>query len=124
MLNFTIKKHRKAFSVILIYIVFAFIAVILCCLFPSADKNANVAFFVGVAGTIASLYSVYVSAKDEERAKRESKENNRFLKKLSKKLGFVLADTTCIKEDFDEFLNSYLHSNLDDDTGTKNAGAI
>ena len=121
MLNFKIKipiikKHKKAFRVISIYVIFAVIAAIFCWLFPSDTKNANVAFFVGIAGTLASLYSIYVSAQDEERSKKEREENNQFLDELSKNLGFVLGDTKYLKEGFKEFLNAYLQSNVDDGT--------
>ena len=99
-------------QVIAIYIIFATIALVLCVLFPSDTKNANVAFFVGVAGTLASLYSIIVSARDEARSEKESLENKAFLSEISKNVNFLRSDTRTVKSDLNDFVNKYFESNI------------
>ncbi len=79
--------------------------------------------FVGVSGTVASLYSIYVTVTDEIRSKKESEENKQFLDNLSAKLEFISSNTETIISNFDDFLTSHLESNIisnkDDDKPQK-----
>lgn len=106
------KTLCKVLQVAVIYIIFAAIATVFCVLFPSDTTNANVAFFVGVSGTLASLYSIIVSARDEIRSEKESLENKTFLAEISKKVDFLQSDTKTVHANLKDFVNIYFQSNI------------
>lgn len=103
---------KKVCWVFLIYIIMAVIALLLCWSFPSETVNGNVAFFVGVAGTLASMFSIIISARDEIRSQQESFKNEAFLNRLSDKIEFLQSDTMIVKNDLQVLLEGKNNSSL------------
>ena len=97
--NFFKKYWVKVLHIAILYSIFATVALTFCCFFPSESPSDNVAFFVGVAGTLASLFSIIISAIDTTRAEEESLENKAFINKLSSNVDFLKSSTIDVKSD-------------------------
>ncbi len=72
-----------------------------------AEKiKAFVSFAVGISGTMASLYSIFVSAKSDLELNDEKKAREDFFKKLDERLGHISDNTDYIKNNVESVLNN------------------
>lgn len=105
---------RKKLCIIYAIIVVLALALSLTCHFLLNWNSISdfLLCFVGVSGTVASLYSIVVSVNDEIRAKKEREDSKDFFDRLSKSVGFLLSDTETVKTDLKQLLNAYSESNI------------
>lgn len=106
-------KYTKLVIIYAIIIVLSFALSVICqYAFKWASISEFFLCFVGISGTAASLYSIYVSAHDEIRANKESEESQAFLNDIKKTVGFVLSNTEDVKQDVKSLLGTHSDSNI------------
>ena len=100
------QQYKQLFVFYLVGIALSTVMVMV--LRPEPLYNA-VSIAIGISGTFASLYSIFVSKRDELRSKEEFDDNKAFLKLLSENINLVLNNTILLRTDFTDFVD--FHNN-------------
>lgn len=75
--------------------------------------KAFISFVVGISGTMASLYSIFVSAKSDLELNDERQAREDFFEKLDGKLGQISDNTDYIKKNVETVLKNNTHEDVD-----------
>ena len=108
-------KYKRAVHV---YGVILILSLVLSFVFIKTQSIAEsirnfISFLVGISGTAASLYSVFVSAKSDFDLNNERVAREKFFEKLDGKLGTILTNTGHIVNSINAVLNDKKYEDVE-----------